>query len=113
MTAPVAIRRPPPHFFGINRSALWELSASNDTDAPLADLYVCWRCANHNIVVFPVNSEPPEWHDYPNGCGWGPLQYSGQLFRFNRLEWSRTYDEMPPKTVQHPRNDTQLQLFAG
>ena len=69
---------------------------------PIADLYVCWRCGNHDLVV-QLAAEPPEYHT----CGYGPLQWSGQLFDVTR--WSRTYDEMPPKVIQHPAPGHQRQ----
>ena len=36
---------------------------------PIADLYVCWRCRNHDVAV-DVGAPPPEYHT----CGYGPLQ---------------------------------------
>ena len=70
---------------------------------PIADLYVCWHCGNHDVVVL-VGASPPVYH----ACGYGPLQWSGQLF--DETRWSRTYDEMPPRVKQLPKPDTQLEL---
>ena len=61
-------------------------------DEPIADLYVCWQCGNHDILVA-VGADPPEHHE----CGYGPLQWSGQAYAPNR----RTWDEKPPKVAQH------------
>ena len=70
---------------------------------PTADLYVCWRCGNHDVAVL-VGAPPPDYHT----CGYGPLQWSGQLF--DETRWSRTWEEMPPKVIQYPTPGTQLEL---
>ena len=78
---------------------------------PLADLYVCWRCADHDIAVA-VDADPPAYHD---ACGWGPLDYSGRLMSWDADtgRTTRTYDEFPPKVAQHPRPGTQLDFLEG
>ena len=63
---------------------------------PIADLYVCWNCADHAIEV-DVGAEPPEYHDV---CGHGPLQWSGQLF--DRETWARVYEERSTRVEQSP-----------
>ena len=54
---------------------------------PIADLYVCWNCDDHDVEVA-VGAVPPERHD---PCGYGPLQWSGQLF--DREAGARVYEE--------------------
>ena len=77
---------------------------------PIADLYVCWRCGNHDVRV-DVGADPPEYHD----CGYGPLQWSGHLHAYDPEtgKFSRTHDEKPPRAVQHLRPGTQMTLPEG
>ena len=53
---------------------------------PIADLYTCWNCQDH-AIQFEVGAVPPEYHDV---CGYGPLQWSGQLF--DGIFGIRTYE---------------------
>ena len=61
---------------------------------PIADLYVCWNCDDHDVEVA-VGADPPEHHD---ACGYGPLQWSGQLF--DRAAWARVYEERATRVEQ-------------
>ena len=72
--------------------------AADMTDRePIADLYVCWNCNDHAVQV-DVGVEPPKFHDV---CGYGPLQWSGQLF--DGVRWARTYELRATRVEQEHR----------
>ena len=70
---------------------------------PIADLYTCWHCQEHAVEI-KVGAEPPEYHDV---CGYGPLQWSGQLF--DRIHGARTY-ELRAARVEPKRRSRRTEL---
>ncbi len=63
---------------------------------PIADLYVCWNCDDHDVEVA-VGADPPEYHA---ACCYGPLQWSGQLYV--RGPWARVYEARTTRVKQRP-----------
>ena len=62
---------------------------------PIADLYICWHCDDHNVEVT-VGAGPQEFHV---ACGYGPMQWSGQLY--DRIRWTRDYQEPVTRIEQN------------
>ena len=74
-------------------------SADMTNCEPIADLYTCWHCQEHAVEI-KVGAEPPEYHDV---CGYGPLQWSGQLF--DRIHGARTYELRAARVEPEHRSD--------
>ena len=60
----------------------------------------CQNVSNLNAVEIKVGAEPPEYHDV---CGYGPLQWSGQLF--DRIHGARTYELRAARVEPEHRSD--------